>query len=92
MEEHVHKLHGLYQQLNARGQLITDEDFSNTLLTLLLDTWSLFITTINANGAVITSETLISRILDEDQVKRASSTQQTALKTQHNPVKKPKNG
>ena len=47
MEEHVCKLHRLYQQLNARGQLVTDEDFANTLLTSLPETWSSFITTIN---------------------------------------------
>ena len=64
-EEHVHKLHGLYQQLNARGQLVTDEDLANTLLTSLLETWSLFITTINATRMLITSEILIARILDE---------------------------
>ena len=50
MEEHVHKLCGLYQQLNARGQLVTDEDLANTLLTSLPESWSSFITTINATG------------------------------------------
>ena len=66
MEEHVRKLCGLYQQLNTRGQLVTNEDLANTLLTSLLETWSLFITTINATGTLITSEILIARILDED--------------------------
>ena len=35
MEEHVCKLQGLKQELNAQGQLITDTDFPNTLLTSL---------------------------------------------------------
>ena len=65
MAEYVCKLRGLYQQLNARGQLVTDEDLANTLLTSLLETWSLFITTINATRMLITSEILIARILDE---------------------------
>ena len=68
MEEHVRKLCGLYQQLSTRGQLISDEDFANTLLTSLPDTWSAFITAINASGALITSEILIAWILDEDRV------------------------
>ena len=54
MEEHVCKLCRLYQQLNARGQLVTNEDFANTLLTSLLETWSSFISTINATGMLIT--------------------------------------
>jgi gag-polypeptide of LTR copia-type len=40
MEEHVRKLHGLQQELNARGQLVTNADFTNTLLTSLPDSWS----------------------------------------------------
>ena len=55
MEKHVRKLCGLYQQLNARGQLVTDEDLANTLLTSLPETWFSFITTINATGMLITS-------------------------------------
>ena len=69
MEEHVCKLRGLHQQLNVRGQLISDKDFTNTLLTSLPDTWSPFITTINASGAAISSEVLIARILDEDRTR-----------------------
>ena len=69
MEEHGCKLHGLHQQLNARGQLISNEDFTNTLLTSLLDTWSPFIMTINTSGTAISSEVLIARILDEDRTR-----------------------
>ena len=50
MEEHVCKLQGLGQELNDCGQLITDMDFSNTLLTSLLESWSSFITAVNAAG------------------------------------------
>ena len=40
MEEHVRKLCGLQQMLHAMGELISDRDFSNTLLTSLPKTWS----------------------------------------------------
>ena len=52
MEEHIRKLHGLYQQLNARGQLVTNEDLANTLLTSLPESWSSFITTIMLQGCL----------------------------------------
>ena len=68
MEEHVHKLQGLGQELSACGQLITDAGFSNTLLTSLLDSWSSFIIVVNAGSVEILSDILIARILDEDQV------------------------
>ena len=80
MEEHIQKLHRLYQQLSARGQLISNEDFANTLLTLLLDTWSTFITTLNAAGGTISSKTLIARILDEDCIHHAGSTNRPCSK------------
>ena len=82
MEEHVRKLRGLGKELSARGQLITDADFSNTLLTSLPDSWSSFITVVNAGGVTISMDVLITRILDEDWVRRAGSTRQTALRTQ----------
>ena len=43
------------------------------MLTLLPDSWSAFITTINAGGADIASEILIAQILDEDKSRRAST-------------------
>ena len=64
MEEHVCKLQGLGQELSAHGQLITDADFSNTLLTSLLDSWSSFINAVNTSGVAISSDVLIARILD----------------------------
>ena len=66
IEEHVRKLRGLYLQLNARGQMVSGDNLSNTLLTSLLDLWSTFITTVNASGITLLSENLIPRILDED--------------------------
>ena len=60
MEEHVQKLCRLQEQLNTRGQMVSNKDCTNTLLTLLLDTWSTFITTVNATGGMITLETLIA--------------------------------
>ena len=91
MEEHIHKLRGLYQQLNARGQLVTDKDLANTLFTSLPEKWSSFITTINTTGMLITLEILIARILDEDRSRRPGTVQQTVLKAQ-GPGKKSKGG
>ena len=82
MEEHIHKLQGLGQEQSACGQFITDGDFSNTLLTSLPDSWSLFITMVNASGVAILSDVLIARILDEDRAQQAGLTWQTALRTQ----------
>ena len=65
MEEHVRKLHGLQQTLHAMGELISDRDFSNTLLTSLPKTWSTFITAVNAGLLTLTSDALITRILEE---------------------------
>ena len=85
MEEHVRKLRGLRQELSARGQSITDSDFANTLLTSLPDSWSTFITAVNAGGIAISSNTLISRILDEDWARQAGAARQTALKASERP-------
>ena len=82
MEEHVCKLCGLQQELNAHSQLITDVDFTNTLLTSLPDSQSPFITAENAGGATLTSDILIVRLLDEDQAHQAGMAQQIALKVQ----------
>ena len=49
------------------------------LLTLLPDTWSTFITTVNATGGMISSETLPAWIMDEDHICHAGSTKQTTL-------------
>ena len=79
MEEHIQKLHRLYQQFNARGQMVSDKDFTNTLLTSLPDTWFTFITTVNATSGTISSEMLIAQILDEDRICHSGSTKQTML-------------
>jgi gag-polypeptide of LTR copia-type len=68
MEEHVLKLRGLQQHLNARGQLVMDTDLSNMLLTSLPDSWFLFITGVNFSGVAISSDVLIARLLDKDRV------------------------
>ena len=65
MEEHIRKLRSLQQTLHAMGELISDQDFSNTLLTSLLKTWSTFIMAANAGLPTLTSDTLIARILEE---------------------------
>ena len=51
MEEHIRKLRGLQQTLHMIGELlvISDQDFSNTLLTSLPKSWSTFIMAVNAS-------------------------------------------
>ena len=61
MEEHVRKLCALQQMLHAMGELISDHDFSNTLLMSLPKTWSTFITAVNAGLPTLTSDALITR-------------------------------
>src|SRR6266481_2227139 len=73
MEEHIQKLCGLQQTLHAMGELISDRDFSNTLLTSLLKSWSTFITAINAGLPTLTSDTLIMHILEEYKSQQAGS-------------------
>jgi gag-polypeptide of LTR copia-type/Domain of unknown function (DUF4219) len=82
MEEHMRKLCGIQQELNARGHYISDDDFSNTLLTSLPSSWSAFITAVNAGGGGITADVLIARILDEDRAQKAGTSRQTVLKAQ----------
>ena len=65
MEEHIRKLHGLQQMIHTMGELISDRDFSNTLLTSLLKTWLTFITAVNAGLPTLTSDALIAWILEE---------------------------
>ena len=64
---------GLQQTLHAMGELISDRDFSNTLLTSLLKTWSTFITAVNAGLPTLTSDALIARILEEYKSQQAGS-------------------
>ena len=62
------------------------------LLISLPDTWSTFITTINASGALITSETLIAQTLDEDCMHHAGSSKQTALQEKGQKLKPEQSG
>ena len=89
MEEHVWKLHGLQQELNARGHYISDTEFVNTLLTSLPDSWLVFITLVNASGIGPSVDVLIARVLNEDCARKIGSARQTALKVQqrHKPKK-----
>ena len=65
MEEHIQKLCSLQQTLHAMGELISDRDFSNTLLMSLPKSWSTFIMAVNAGLLILTSDALIARILEE---------------------------
>jgi len=60
MEEHIRKLHGLQQTLHMMGELILDCNFSNTLLRSLPKSWSMFITAVNADLPMLTSDALIA--------------------------------
>ena len=44
MEEHIRKLRSLQRQLHSLGDLVTDQDFCNCLLTSLPGSWSTFVT------------------------------------------------
>ena len=59
MEEHIRKLCSLQQMLHTMGELISDWDFSNTLLTSLPKSWLMFITAVNAGLPMQTSGALI---------------------------------
>src|SRR5882724_10279920 len=64
MEEHIRKLCSLQQPLHVMGELISDWDFSNTLLMSLLKSWSTFIMA-NASLPMLTSDALIVWIMEE---------------------------
>jgi gag-polypeptide of LTR copia-type/Pol polyprotein, beta-barrel domain/Domain of unknown function (DUF4219) len=89
MEEHVHWLRGIQQELNAQGHYISNDDFSNTLIMSLPSSWSAFITAVNAGGGGMPADVLIAWILDEDRAQKAGTSWQTALKVQqrHKPKK-----
>src|SRR5882724_19789 len=73
MEEHIRKLHGLQQTLHTMGELISDQDFSNTLLMSLPKSWSTFITAVNASLPMLTSDALIAWIMEEFKSQQAGS-------------------
>ena len=89
MEEHVRKLHGIQQELNAWGHYISNTEFTNTLLTSLPDSWLVFITVVNASGISPSADVLIAWVLDEDHARMVGSAWQMALKVQqcHKPKK-----
>ena len=82
MEEHMQKLCGIQQELNAWGHYISDTEFVNTLLTSLPDSWSVFITVVNASGISPSADVLIVWILNEDCTRKVGSARQMALKAQ----------
>ena len=60
MEEHVWKLQWIQQELNPWGHYISNPEFANILHTSLPDSWSAFITVVNANGARTLADVLIA--------------------------------
>ena len=66
MEEHIWKIRGIQQELNMWGHYISDTEFMNTLLMSLPDSWSVFITVVNASGIGPSADVLIAQVLDED--------------------------
>ena len=89
MEEHMRKLHGIQQELNVRGHYISDTEFTNALLTSLPDSWSVFITAVNASGISPLADVLIAQVLDEDRARKVGLARQMVLKVQqcHKPKK-----
>jgi len=73
MGEHIRKLRSLQQTLHAMGELISDRDFSNMLLTSLPKSWSMFITAVNAGLPMLTSDALIAQIMEESKSRQAGS-------------------
>ena len=83
------KLCGIQQELNTWGNYISDTEFANTLLMSLPDSWSAFITVVNASGIGPSADVLIARVPHEDCARKIGSAWQTALKAQqcHKPKK-----
>jgi hypothetical protein len=80
MEEHIHKLRTLQKQLHALGDLVSDRNSCNALLTSLPGSWSTFLTAINAALPTLSSGTLIARVLEEDRTRRSTTGTDTALR------------
>jgi transposase InsO family protein len=81
MGEHVRKLRRMHLSLLARGQFISEQDFCSTLLTSLPGSWRAFITVIHGQLANITAEVLMSKVTEEDQLRKQDTIQETALRT-----------
>ena len=82
MEEHIWKLCSLQKQLHALGYLIKDHDFCNVLLTSLPSSWSTFFTAINASLPTLSSNILITWVLEEDWTCQSTHGTDTALRVQ----------
>jgi len=78
IEEHIHTLCGLHQQLAGQGQAMLGSEFSTILLTSLPDSWDLFASTIDKSTILDTvdpnSSKHISKILEEDLRKTSKNT------------------
>ena len=85
----MQKLRGIQQELNAWGHYISNTEFMNTLLMSLPDSWSVFITAVNASGIGPSADVLIVWVLNEDRARKVGLAWQMALKAQqcHKPKK-----
>ena len=89
MEEHMR----IQQELNVRGHYISNTKFANTLLMSLPDSWSVFITAVNASGIGPSADVFIAQVLDEDCTQKVGSAWQMVLKAQqHHKPKKDNSG
>ncbi|HEV7737029.1 MAG TPA: DDE-type integrase/transposase/recombinase [Chlamydiales bacterium] len=81
IEEHTRKLRQMYLSLMSRGVEIPDRDFCNVLLTSLPPTlmWKNFMSSTFNNYPDITSESLISKIIDQDRLMNNIVGRETAL-------------
>ena len=82
MKEHICKLCGLQKTLHTLAELISDMDFSNTLLTFLSSSWSTFLTAINAGLPSLTLDVLLVCILEEDRSGKMGPGRESTLRVQ----------
>lgn len=80
IEEHIWMLRGYVEELAALGSKISDEEFSITLLTSLLDAWDAFILSVDST-TLKESHRLIARILEEDRQILSCNGADTVLST-----------
>ena len=77
IEEHIHILCGLQQQLASQRQAMLGSEFSTIILISLPDSWDLFASTIDKSTisdiADPDSSKLISKILEEDLCKKSKN-------------------
>ena len=92
MEDHIRLIQDYLRNLRNRGERVEDATIKNIILASLPETdfWENFTMSITIAKANIDSDDLIAKLLSTDQLKKAESSTDTALKTQerHGRVRK----